>query len=205
MGCGSSSARFLDFAPNGGAQLVDNYDWFDGYGYLDFLRDIGKHFSVNMMMAKESVRARLEDRDQGISYTEFSYMLIQAYDFLCCTTNSAVGCRRAVAISGATSPRGSTWCGGCAARRSTGLTMPLVINAEGQKFGKSEKGNVWLDAAKTPPYDFYQFFFRASTTATLVASCVTSRSSTSRRSWSSRDRCARRRKSARRSGPWRAK
>jgi tyrosyl-tRNA synthetase len=153
--------RFLDFSPNGGAQLVDNYEWFDGYGYLDFLREIGKHFSVNMMMSKESVRARLEDRDQGISYTEFSYMLIQAYDFL--VLHDKFGCRLQ---AGGSDQWGNITAGIDLVRRLrgkevSGLTMPLVVNAQGQKFGKSEKGNVWLDAAKTPPYDFYQFFFRA--------------------------------------------
>jgi tyrosyl-tRNA synthetase len=142
------------------AVMVDNYDWFNGYGYLDFLRDIGKHFSVNMMMAKDSVRARLEDREQGISYTEFSYMLIQAYDFL--SLHDRHGCRLQL---GGSDQWGNITAGIDLVRRLRGkevfgLTMPLVTNASGQKFGKSEKGNVWLDANRTPPYDFYQFFFR---------------------------------------------
>jgi tyrosyl-tRNA synthetase len=153
-------ARFLDFSPAGGAELVDNYEWFEGYRYLEFLRDIGKLFSVNMMMSKESVRARLEDRDQGISYTEFSYMLIQAYDFL--VLSDRFGCRLQ---AGGSDQWGNITAGTDLVRRLRGkevygLTMPLVVNAAGQKFGKSEKGNVWLDAQKTPPYDFYQFFFR---------------------------------------------
>ncbi len=151
--------RFIDFG-GGGAEIVDNYEWFQGYGYLDFLREIGKHFSVNMMMAKESVRARLEDRDQGISYTEFSYMLIQAYDFL--VLHDRFDCRLQM---GGSDQWGNITAGIELVRRLRGkevygMTMPLVTTSTGQKFGKSEKGNVWLDAARTPPYDFYQFFFR---------------------------------------------
>jgi tyrosyl-tRNA synthetase len=141
-------------------QMVDNYDWFNGYGYLEFLRDIGKHFSVNMMLGKESVRARLEDREHGISYTEFSYMLVQAYDFL-----SLYDRHKCTLQVGGSDQWGNITAGIDLVRRMRakevyGLTMPLVTNASGQKFGKSEKGNVWLDAARTPPYDFYQFFFR---------------------------------------------
>jgi tyrosyl-tRNA synthetase len=156
---GLQIGRFVDFG-GGNAELVDNYEWFQGFGYLDFLRDIGKHFSVNMMMAKESVRARLEDRDQGISYTEFSYMLIQAYDFL--SLYDRHSCTLQV---GGSDQWGNITAGIDLVRRLRGkevygLTMPLVTNSAGQKFGKSEKGNVWLDAAKTSPYDFYQFFVR---------------------------------------------
>ena len=156
---GAQIGRFLDFG-SGQAELVDNYEWFQGYGYLDFLRDIGKHFSINMMMAKESVRARLEDREQGISYTEFSYMLIQAYDFL--SLYDRYGCTLQV---GGSDQWGNITAGIDLVRRLRGkevfgLTMPLVTNAAGQKFGKSEKGNVWLDGSKTSPYEFYQFFFR---------------------------------------------
>ena len=151
--------RFLDFGA-GGAELVDNYEWFQGYGYLDFLREVGKHFSVNMMMAKESVRARLEDRDQGISYTEFSYMLIQAYDFL--VLHDRFDCKLQM---GGSDQWGNITAGIELVRRLRGkevygMTIPLVVDAHGRKFGKSEKGNVWLDAAKTSPYEFYQFFFR---------------------------------------------
>lgn len=150
--------RFVDFSA--GALFVDNYEWFAGYPYLEFLRDIGKNFSVNMMMAKDSVRARLEDRDQGISYTEFSYMLIQAYDFL--VLHDQHDCRLQM---GGSDQWGNITAGIDLVRRLRGkevygLTMPLVTNSSGQKFGKSEKGNVWLDPAKTPPYDFYQFFVR---------------------------------------------
>jgi tyrosyl-tRNA synthetase len=155
---GALGMQIARLAP--GALMVDNYDWFHGYGYLDFLRDIGKHFSVNMMLAKESVRARLEDREHGISYTEFSYMLIQAYDFL--SLYDRHGCTLQI---GGSDQWGNITAGIDLVRRLRakevyGLTMPLVTNSSGQKFGKSEKGNIWLDANRTAPYDFYQFFFR---------------------------------------------
>ncbi|MGZ3438167.1 MAG: tyrosine--tRNA ligase [Polyangia bacterium] len=152
-------SRFIDF-DGGRAELVDNYEWFKGYAYLDFLRDVGKHFSVNMMIAKESVRARLEDRDQGISYTEFSYMLIQAYDFL--VLHDRFGCKLQM---GGSDQWGNITAGIELVRRLRGkevfgLTTPLVVDSQGRKFGKSEKGNLWLDPARTSPYDFYQFLFR---------------------------------------------
>ena len=150
--------RFLDFS--GGARLVDNYEWFAGYGYLDFLRDIGKLFSVNMMLGKESVRARIEDREQGISYTEFSYLLIQAYDFL--VLHDRFGCRLQL---GGSDQWGNITAGIDLIRRLRGkevygLTMPLILTAAGHKFGKTEKGAVWIDPARTSPYEFFQFFLR---------------------------------------------
>lgn len=150
--------RFLDF--QGGAQLVDNSEWFAEYRYLDFLRDIGKLFSVNMMLGKESVRARLEDREQGISYTEFSYMLVQSYDFL--VLHDRFGCRLQL---GGSDQWGNITAGIDLIRRmrgkeAFGLTLPLVMTAAGVKFGKTERGAVWLDPTRTSPYDFYQFFFR---------------------------------------------
>jgi len=152
-------ARLLDFQarPNP-ARLVDNADWTAGVSYLDFLRDIGKHFSVNQMVAKESVRARMEDREAGISYTEFSYMLLQAFDFyvLCRDFN----CELQIG--------GSDQWGNITAgidlirkklgRQAYGLTLPLITKADGTKFGKTESGSVWLDAAKTSVYRFYQFW-----------------------------------------------
>ena len=160
VGIRSQLERFIDFGGSG-ALLVNNYDWFRGYGYLDFLRDVGKQFSVNMMLGKESVRARLEDRDQGISYTEFSYMLIQAYDFL--ALHERYGCKLQV---GGSDQWGNITAGIDLIRRkhqaeAYGLTMPLVMNSAGQKFGKTEKGAVWLDAERTSPYDFYQFFIQS--------------------------------------------
>ncbi|MDQ3758200.1 MAG: tyrosine--tRNA ligase [Actinomycetota bacterium] len=152
-------ARFLDFER--GALLVDNGEWLWSTGLLEFLRDIGKHFTVNQMMAKESVRARLEEREHGISYTEFSYMLLQAYDFL--HLFDTHGCRLQM---GASDQWGNITMGVDLIRRlrgetAYGLTTPLVVKADGTKFGKSESGTVWLDPAKTSPYAFYQFFVRA--------------------------------------------
>jgi tyrosyl-tRNA synthetase len=152
--------RFLDFGPNG-ALLVDNGAWLGSLGLLEFLRDVGKHFTVNAMIAKESVRARLSEREQGISYTEFSYMLLQAYDFL--HLHDAHGCRLQL---GGSDQWGNITAGIELIRRvrsatAYGLTFPLVTKADGTKFGKSEAGNVWLDARRTSPYAMYQFFLRS--------------------------------------------
>jgi tyrosyl-tRNA synthetase len=152
-------AKFIDFeSPQNPARLVDNADWIAPVNYLDFLRDIGKHFSVNVMLAKDSVRSRLES-DSGISYTEFSYMLLQAYDFL--HLRERFGCE--LQIGGADQYGNIT--AGCDLIRKKlgvpawGLTFPLVTDAAGQKFGKSTGGgSVWLDPEKTSPYRFYQFF-----------------------------------------------
>ncbi|HEY2428342.1 MAG TPA: tyrosine--tRNA ligase, partial [Acidimicrobiales bacterium] len=137
--------RFLDFGP-GGALLLDNGSWLGSVGLLEFLRDVGKHFTVNTMIAKESVRARLAEREQGISYTEFSYMLLQAYDFLRLFDDH--GCRLQL---GGSDQWGNITAGIDLIRRlggasAYGLTWPLVTKADGTKFGKSEGGNVWLDA-----------------------------------------------------------
>jgi len=140
-------------------ELVDNAEWLGRLTLTDFLRDVGGHFRVNDMIAKESVRARLE-RDQGISYKEFSYMLLQAYDFLeLCRVR---GCRLQV---GGSDQWGNITAGIDLIRRSGegeafGLTFPLVTRADGAKFGKSEGGNVWLDPARTSPYEFFQFWLR---------------------------------------------
>jgi len=153
--------RLLDFdtAANP-ARLVDNATWTDAVTYLDFLRDIGKHFSVNQMVAKESVRARMEDREVGISYTEFSYMLLQAFDFyvLCRDYN----CELQI---GGSDQWGNITAGIDLTRRKLGrtvfgLTLPLITNADGTKFGKTEAGAVWLDPARTSVYRFYQFWIR---------------------------------------------
>ncbi|HVF73607.1 MAG TPA: tyrosine--tRNA ligase [Acidimicrobiales bacterium] len=151
--------RFLDF--EAGAMLLDNGEWLWSIPLLDFLRDIGKHFTVNQMVAKESVRARLEDREQGISFTEFSYMLLQAYDFLRLFDDH--GCRLQM---GGSDQWGNITMGVDLIRRlrgehAYGLTSPLVLKADGTKFGKTESGAVWLDPAKTTPYAFYQYFVRS--------------------------------------------
>ncbi len=148
-------ARFFDFKKT--TIFVNNSDWFKNYRVLDFLRDIGKHFSVNMMVKKESVAQRMET-ETGISYTEFSYMLLQAYDFL--KLNELHDCRLQIG--------GSDQWGNMAAgidlvrrlknREVYGFTTPLVITADGKKMGKTETGAVWLDAKLTSPYHFYQFW-----------------------------------------------
>ncbi len=148
--------RFLDFGA-GGAVLVNNYDWLKEFSYLGFLRDVGKHFSVNMMLGKDSVSARIE-KEQGISYTEFSYMLLQSYDFL--HLYRTYGCTVQI---GGSDQWGNITAGIDLIRRvaggeAFGVTMPLVTTASGQKFGKTEKGAVWLDAQRSSAYELYQFF-----------------------------------------------
>src|SRR5256714_11864430 len=142
------------------ARLLDNNSWTAPVGFLEFLRDIGKHFSVNQMVAKESVRARMEDREAGISYTEFSYMLLQAFDFY-------VQCRDhncELQIGGSDQwgniTAGIDLCRKKLSRTVHGLTLPLITNADGTKFGKTETGTVWLDAKRTSVYKFYQFWIR---------------------------------------------
>jgi len=150
--------RFLDF--DAGALLLDNGDWLWGLGLLEFLRDIGKHFTVNTMVAKETVRARLDAQERSISYTEFSYMLLQAYDFL--HLFDTQGCLLQL---GGSDQWGNIVMGVDLIRRvrgaqSFGLTTPLVVKADGTKFGKTEAGNVWLDPSRTSPYQFFQAFVR---------------------------------------------
>jgi tyrosyl-tRNA synthetase len=153
--------RLLDFdTATNPARLVDNASWTAPVSFLEFLRDIGKHFSVNMMVAKESVRARMEDRDAGISYTEFSYMLLQAFDFY--HLNKELHCELQI---GGSDQWGNITAGTDLirkklARHAFGLTLPLITNADGSKFGKSVAGAIWLDAKKTSVYRFYQFWIR---------------------------------------------
>ncbi|MFP5318600.1 MAG: tyrosine--tRNA ligase [Acidimicrobiia bacterium] len=157
--------RFLDFGPGESqALLLDNADWLTAMPLTTFLRDVGKHFTVNAMIAKESVKARLEEREQGISYTEFSYMLLQAYDFL--HLFDSHGCRLQV---GGSDQWGNITAGVELVRRSRGetvygLTWPLLTKADGSKFGKSEAGSVWLDAERTSPYEFFQYWLRSDDT-----------------------------------------
>ena len=153
--------RWLDFKhPVNPARLFDNAAWTEQVRYLDFLRDIGKHFSVNAMVAKESVRARMEDREAGISYTEFSYMLLQAFDFY-------VQCRDyncELQIGGSDQwgniTAGIDLCRKKLGRPVYGLTLPLITNAAGEKVGKTVEGAVWIDAGKTSVYRFYQYWVR---------------------------------------------
>ena len=152
----SQLARFIDFdAPNNPARVVNNYDWTASMGVIDFLRDVGKHFSINTMLNRESVAMRLET---GLSFTEFSYMLLQANDFLELFTQ--YGCRLQV---GGSDQWGNIVAGVDLIRRVTGgeaygFTIPLVVQSDGTKFGKSEGNAVWLDAEKTSVYHFYQFW-----------------------------------------------
>lgn len=157
--------RFLDFnAPTNPARLVNNYDWFKDMGFLRFIREVGKHITVNYMMAKDSVKNRLET---GLSFTEFSYQLVQGYDFHYLWKN--MDCRVQM---GGSDQWGNITTGTELIRRMGGaeadqrpafaVTTPLLTKADGSKFGKSESGNVWLDAARTSPYKFYQFWLNAS-------------------------------------------
>ena len=158
-------AKFLDFdsdAPNH-ALLVNNYDWMKDYSFLNFIRDIGKHITVNYMMAKDSVKKRLGGEAQhGMSFTEFSYQLLQGYDFLYLYRNN--NCRLQM---GGSDQWGNITTGTELIRRTDGgeafaLTCPLITKADGKKFGKTETGNVWLDPKRTSPYKFYQFWLNVS-------------------------------------------
>ena len=152
-------ARLLDFeTKQNPARLVDNASWTAGISFLDFLRDIGKHFSVNQMVAKESVRARMEDREAGISYTEFSYMLLQAFDFMVLRRD-----RNCELQIGGSDQWGNITAGIELTRKKLGqqvfgLTLPLITNADGSKFGKTVAGAIWLDPKRTSVYRFYQFW-----------------------------------------------
>jgi len=151
-------AHFLDFEGDQGAIMVNNADWLCQLSLVDFLRDIGKHFSINMMLAKDSVRQRVHDRDHGMSFTEFTYSLLQAYDFLYLSDH--YDCRMQV---GGSDQWGNIIAGMDLIRRlrdkmACGATFPLVTKTDGAKFGKTESGNVWLDPARTSPYRFYQFW-----------------------------------------------
>ena len=151
--------RFLDF--EAGALLVDNGEWLWDVGLLEFLRDVGKHFTVNAMIARDSVRTRLEEREQGISYTEFSYMLLQAYDYL--RLFDLHGCRLQL---GGSDQWGNIVSGVDLVRRVRGadvhgLTTPLLVDEQGRKLGKTETGTIWLDAGRTSPYRLFQYLLNS--------------------------------------------
>jgi tyrosyl-tRNA synthetase len=153
--------RFLDFdAPNNPARLVDNGEWLNSMTAMEFLRDVGKYFTVNYLLAKESVKRRLES-EEGISYTEFSYALLQAYDFL--VLHDRFNCRLQV---GGSDQWGNIVAGTDLIRKlrgtqAYGLVSPLLLTSSGTKFGKTEAGAVWLDATRTSPFRFYQFWFNS--------------------------------------------
>ena len=156
-------SHFLDFnsGAKNAAELVNNYDWFKNFNFLDFIRDVGKHITVNYMMAKDSVKKRIEG-DTGMSFTEFTYQLVQGYDFYWLFQHK--NCKLQM---GGSDQWGNITTGTELIRRKTGgeafaFTCPLITKADGGKFGKTEKGNVWLDAKKTSPYQFYQFWLNAS-------------------------------------------
>ena len=154
-------AKLLDFeTKQNPARLVDNASWTVGISFLDFLRDIGKHFSVNQMIAKESIRSRLEDREAGISYTEFSYPLIQAFDFYVLARDSNCELQIGGSDQWGNITAGIDLCRKKGGKTVFGLTLPLITKADGTKFGKTETGAIWLDPNKTTPEDFYQFWIR---------------------------------------------
>jgi tyrosyl-tRNA synthetase len=154
--------KFLDFnaaTPNA-AEMVNNYDWFKDFTFLDFIRDVGKHISINYMLAKDSVKKRV-DGETGMSFTEFTYQLVQGYDFYWLYKNK--NCKLQM---GGSDQWGNIVTGTELIRRKSGgeafaFTCPLMTKADGGKFGKTEKGNVWLDPKKTSPYRFYQFWLNA--------------------------------------------
>lgn len=158
-------SKFLDFdsKAENAAVLVNNYDWMKDYGFLNFIRDIGKHITVNYMMAKDSVKKRLSaDSRAGMSFTEFSYQLLQGYDFL--YLNRHFNCKLQM---GGSDQWGNITTGSELIRRIDGkeafaLTCPLITKADGGKFGKTESGNIWLDPERTSPYAFYQFWINVS-------------------------------------------
>jgi len=151
--------KFLDFSGENAAEMVNNYDWFQNMSFLDFIRDVGKHITVNYMLSKDSVKKRLET---GMSFTEFSYQLVQGYDFY--HLNLHYNC---VVQMGGSDQWGNILTGTELIRRKSGgeayaVTTPLIKKADGTKFGKTEGGSVWLDPAKTSPYQFYQFWLNSS-------------------------------------------
>ena len=151
--------KFLEFEGENAAEVVNNYDWFKDFNFLDFIRDIGKHIGINYMIAKDSVKSRLES---GLSFTEFSYQLVQGYDFYWLWKNKKVKLQL-----GGSDQWGNIVTGTELIRRKGqgevfAMTTPLITKADGSKFGKSESGNVWLDAERTSPYKFYQYWINAS-------------------------------------------
>ena len=158
-------SRFLNFdsdAPNR-AELVNNYDWMKDYSFIDFTRDIGKLITVNYMMSKDSVKKRLSrESTEGMSFTEFTYQLLQGYDFLYLFTHRGVKLQLGGADQWGNITTGTELIRRTGAGEAFALTCPLIKKADGGKFGKTEKGNIWLDPAKTSPYQFYQFWLNVS-------------------------------------------
>jgi tyrosyl-tRNA synthetase len=157
-GVAQQMSRFLSFDGDNAAVLVNNFDWMQSFSFLDFLRDVGKNFPVNVMLGKDSVKSRLERQDSGLSFTEFSYMLLQAYDFVYLAKHHQ--CNLQI---GGSDQWGNITAGIDLGRRMMGkqlygITCPLLTTSDGRKMGKTEKGAVWLSADRTSPYEFYQYF-----------------------------------------------
>ena len=152
-------SRFLDFTGSNAAELVNNYDWFNAMSFLDFIRDVGKHISISYMLAKDSVKSRLEN---GMSFTEFTYQLVQGYDFYYLNLH-----KNCILQMGGSDQWGNIVTGTELIRRKSGkeayaITTPLIKKADGSKFGKTEDGNIWLSKERTSPYKFYQYWLNAS-------------------------------------------
>lgn len=161
-------SRYLEFDGPAAAQLVNNLDWMSGWSYIQFLRDVGKNFPVNVMLSKDSVKSRLERDDAGLSYTEFSYMLLQAYDFA--HLSQQHNCTLQI---GGSDQWGNITAGIDLARRMHGaklfgMTCPLLLTSDGRKMGKTEQGAIWLDAERTSPYAFYQYWVNVSDADVLL-------------------------------------
>lgn len=160
--------HFLDFTGSNAAILVNNLDWMHGFSFLDFLRDVGKNFPINVMLTKDSVKSRLERTDSGLSYTEFSYMLLQAYDFVHLAKHH--DCLLQI---GGSDQWGNITAGIDLGRRMLsrslhGLTCPLLTTSDGKKMGKTEKGAVWLSGERTSPFEFYQYFINVADADVLM-------------------------------------
>lgn len=160
--------QFLDFTGASAAKIVNNFEWMEKFSFLDFLRDVGKNVTVNVMLSKDSIKGRIERPDSGISYTEFSYMLLQAYDFvhLARTANCFLQ-------AGGSDQWGNITAGIDLGRRMLGkelfgLTCPLLLTSDGKKMGKSERGALWLDPKRTSPYAFYQYWINVSDADVLM-------------------------------------
>ena len=158
-------ARFLDFTSDAAnaAELVNNYDWMKNFSFLDFIRDVGKHITVNYMMAKDSVKKRLSsEAAEGMSFTEFTYQLVQGYDFLHLYRQKNCTLQMGGSDQWGNITTGTELVRRIASGKAYALTCPLITKADGTKFGKSEGGNIWLDAARTSPYKFYQYWLNTS-------------------------------------------
>jgi len=158
-------AHFLDFESNGpnAAELVNNYDWMKDFSFLEFIRDVGKHISVNYMMAKDSVKNRISsDASEGMSFTEFTYQMVQGYDFLHLYKEKDCSIQMGGSDQWGNITTGTELIRRVAGGKGFAITCPLITKSDGSKFGKSEGGNVWLDADRTSPYKFYQYWLNSS-------------------------------------------